>query len=116
MKNKLMKSVAAVAMATICLIGCTSFDISAYQYQPQKAGSVIYNGCLYDNHLWNGYLWECEWMGSKSQTNTLYAVTVEQNYLYSLATVASLGFWAPVAVSWSLNEDNPMNVNEEFGQ
>ena len=90
--------------------GCKSIQICGYQKDPVGRESIIYHGCLYDGILWRGYLWESAWISGKSQTNTLYSVRIEPNYLYSLATVAFLGIWAPVEVSWQLNSDDPAGL------
>ena len=89
------------------VVGCNSFMVCGYQDDPMEWGTVLYHGCIYDGKLWKGHLWESNWVSCKVPTNTLYSVTVEQNYLCSLASVFSFGLWMPQRVTWKANSDAP---------
>ena len=87
------------------VVGCNSFMICGYQDDPMEWDSAIYHGCIYDGKFWNGYLWEGDWVSCKFPTNTLYSVTIEQNYLCSLASVLTFVLWMPQRVIWKANND-----------
>lgn len=97
----------------ICVsVGCSSFTIMGYEDNPQGRRVERYDGCLWDNRLWNGYLWEKNWVSKVSPTNTLASVTLHQNYCYALCTVVSLGIWAPQEIEWYCNSDNPGDIHQ----
>ena len=114
---KIKKLFLAVAVGACCLIGCREFQICGYQKDPQGRHGEIYHGSMYDNRLWwkGRHLWEHNWASCKSQTNTLYSVTVEQNYLFALISVASFGLWMPQKVYWRFNDDDPLSLRREKG-
>lgn len=108
-KRKLMLVVFGMIVLA-CFFGCSSFSIMGYEDNPQGRRVERYDGCLWDNRLWSGYLWEKNWVSKVSPTNTLSSVTVHQNFGYALCTVVSLGFWAPQEIEWYYNSDNPVDV------
>ncbi len=94
-----------VVVGMLCaflLCGCQSSirvsgkAVRPYEYPPMR----------YDGSYWSETLWEKDnHITVSDRRHTVAAVRFRTNYLYSLATVLTLGLWAPVDIEWEENND-----------
>ena len=102
MKNKLIYILICSALSMMCLCSCqTSVRVSGRAVRPYENPPMRYDGSL-----WKDTLWEKDnYLTVQDRHHTLAAVRVRSNYLYSLATVLTLGLWAPMDLEWEENYD-----------
>ena len=94
--------IGAICLSLAFAGGCMVAGVSGYRGDVLPFEAERYDGCM-----WGRELWEDEWATVKEPARTLQCVRVRSNLLYALATVATLGLWAPVDLEWVYNLDNP---------
>lgn len=91
------RCIAAAAVAAVMLLqGCANYQTRVADGQPIEP--------QYKKEMMNAYLWgsfvKPEIMSAEDCKRGMYDVVVENNYLYSLASVFTLGIWMPIDVSY----------------
>jgi hypothetical protein len=88
-------AVVAVIIAVL-LPGCASYQARVADGKPLEPE---YQGGLMSAYAWGSWV-SPEIMSAEECKRGMYDVVVESNYLYSLASVVTLGLWMPVDVSY----------------
>lgn len=87
---------AAVIAAVLLLPGCANYQTRIADGKPLHQ--------QYESRTMNAYLWGTymspEIMSAEDCKQGMYDVVAETNYLYSLASVLTLGIWMPLDVSF----------------
>ena len=91
-----------LVVCAVILCGCqSSVRVSGRAVRPYE-----YPARRFDGSLWKETLWEKDnYIRVEDRRHTLGAVRFRTNYLYALATVLTLGLWAPVDIEWEENND-----------
>lgn len=89
--------VSVFALAALVLQGgCANYQTRIADGKPLHQQ---YESGKMDAYLWGNWV-SPEIMSAEDCKNGIYDVVVENNYLYSLATVVTLGIWMPIDVSF----------------
>lgn len=94
-KNRRWLALVAFA-AMVLLQGCANYQARVADGKPLEPD---YAGGMMNAYLWGAYV-SPEIRSAEDCRNGMYDVVVESNYLYSLASVFTLGIWMPVDVSY----------------
>jgi hypothetical protein len=86
--------VVAVIIAAL-LPGCANYQARVADGKPLAE----YQGGMMSAYAWGSWV-SPEIMSAEECKRGMYDVVVESNYLYSLASVVTLGLWMPVDVSY----------------
>lgn len=93
----LRKYLAIVAVGAMVLTqGCANYQARVADGKPLQQE---YSGGMMNAYVWGGYV-SPEIRSAEDCKNGMYDVVVENNYLYSLASVFTLGIWMPMDVSY----------------
>ena len=82
--------------ASVFLQGCANYQTRVADGQPVEPQ---YAGGMMNAYMWGAYV-KPEIMSAETCKRGIYDVVVENNYLYSLASVFTLGIWMPLDVSY----------------
>jgi hypothetical protein len=97
---RIRRCFAAVTIATAVLLpGCANYQVRIADGKPTEPQ---YQGEMLSAYLWGTWASPVSMSAEKCKRG-MYDVVVESNYLYSLATVVTLGIWMPVEVSYRCN-------------
>lgn len=81
---------------TVLLQGCANYQARVADGNPLERP---YEGGMMNAYLWGSWV-SPEIMSAEKCKRGMHDVVVESNYLYSLASVVSLGIWMPMDVSY----------------
>ena len=94
---RVRRGLIAVAVATAMLIqGCANYQTRVADGKPLQQE---YEGGTMHAFVWGSWV-SPEITSAEECKRGMYDVVVENNYLYSLASVFTLGIWMPVDVSY----------------
>lgn len=88
--------VALVVCTLAALPGCANYQARVADGKPLEPQ---YEGGMMNAYLWGAYV-KPEIRSAEQCKQGMYDVVVENNYLYSLASVVTLGIWMPMDVSF----------------
>ena len=88
---------ALAVLAIVILPGCANYQTRVADGKPLD--DQAYQGGTMHALLWGAYV-DPEIMSAESCKRGLYDVVAENNYLYSLVSVVTLGIWMPLDVSY----------------
>jgi hypothetical protein len=88
-------AIVAVIIAVL-LPGCANYQARVADGKPLEPE---YQGGMMSAYAWGSWV-SPEIMSAEECKRGMYDVVVESNYLYSLASVVTLGLWMPVDVSY----------------
>jgi hypothetical protein len=92
-----MKTSTLLAVVIVMLMqGCANYQARVADGKPLEQE---YEGGMMNAYLWGTYV-SPEIRSAEDCKRGMYDVVVENNYLYSLASVFTLGIWMPVDVSY----------------
>lgn len=91
------KCLAVGAIVTVVLVqGCANYQARVADGKPSQPE---YEGGMMNAWLFGGYV-KPEIQSAEECKHGMYDVVTKSNYLYSLATVVTLGIWMPMDVEF----------------
>ncbi len=102
--NRVSRVFAAVAvLSAVLLQGCANYQARVADGKPLEPQ---YQGGMMSAYAWGSWV-SPEIMSAQECKRGMYDVVVESNYLYSLASVVTLGMWMPVDVRYRCKAPGP---------
>lgn len=100
--GRIRRCLAATAVVSVMLLqGCANYQARVADGKPLQQH---YEGGMMSAYVWGSWV-SPETMSAEECKRGMYDVVVESNYLYSLASVVTLGIWMPVDVSYRCKAD-----------
>lgn len=87
---------AAVVVVAALAQGCANYQARVADGKPLEQA---YEGGMMNAYMWGAWV-SPEIRSAEDCKRGMYDVVVENNYLYSLASVVTLGIWMPMDVSY----------------